>query len=63
MIVENEYFENVTRRELVKITKLDEKTLTYKVIYSDAYNPKTEFVNTIVRFNNIYVKINNPTQW
>lgn len=63
MIVENEYFENVTRKQLVKVTKSEGNTLTYKVIYTDVYNSKTEFVNTKKRFNNLYLKVNNPTQW
>ena len=63
MIKENEYFENVTRKQLVKVTKSEGNTLTYKVIYADAYNTKTEFVNTKTRFSNLYLKVNNPTQW
>jgi hypothetical protein len=63
MINENEYYENVTRKQLVKVIKSEDNTLTYKVIYSDAYNTKTEFVNTKVRFNNIYLKVNNPVNW
>ena len=63
MIVENEYYENVSRKQLVKVIKSEGNTLMYKVIYSDAYNTKTEFVNTKVRFNNIYVKVNNPVNW
>ena len=63
MIVENDYYENVTRKQLVKVTKSEGNTLTYKVIYADAYNTKTEFVNTKTRFSNLYLKVNNPTQW
>jgi hypothetical protein len=63
MIVENEYYENVTRKQLVKVIKSEGNILTYKVIYSDAYNTKTEFLNTKTRFNNLYLKVNNPVQW
>lgn len=63
MINENEYYENCTRKQLVKVTKSEGNTLTYKVIHADAYNSKTEFVNTKTRFNNLYLKVNNPTQW
>ena len=63
MINENEYFENVTRKQLVKVIKSEGNTLTYRVIHSDAYNSKTEFVNTKKRFENLYIKVNNPVNW
>lgn len=63
MIVENEYYQNCTRKQLVKVIKVDSNTLTYKVIHADVYNSKTEFVNTKTRFNNIYLKVNNPINW
>ena len=63
MIKENEYYENVSRKQLVKVIKVDSNTLTYKVIHADCYNTKTEFVNTKTRFNNIYLKVNNPINW
>lgn len=63
MINENEYFENVTRKQLVKVIKVESNTLTYKVIHSDVYNVKNEFVNTKKRFNNLYLKVNNPSRW
>lgn len=63
MIVENDYYENVSRKQLVKVIKVDSNTLTYKVIHADVYNSKTEFVNTKTRFNNIYLKVNNPINW
>lgn len=63
MINENEYYQNCTRKQLVKVIKSEGNILTYRVIHSDCYNTKTEFVNTKVRFSNIYLKVNNPTQW
>ena len=63
MINENEYYQNCTRKQLVKVIKVDSNTLTYKVIHADVYNSKTEFVNTKKRFNNLYLKVNNPAQW
>ncbi len=63
MIVENDYYENVSRKQLVKVIKVDSNTLTYKVIHADVYNSKTEFVYTKTRFNNIYLKVNNPINW
>lgn len=63
MIVENEYYQNCTRKQLVKVIKVDSNTLTYKVIHADVYNSKTEFVNTKKRFNNLYLKVKNPVQW
>lgn len=63
MINENEYYQNCTRKQLVKVIKVDSNTLTYKVIHADVYNSKTEFVNTKKRFNNLYLKVKNPVQW
>ena len=63
MINENEYYENCTRKQLVKVTKSEGNTLMYKVIHADVYNSKTEFVNTKKRFNNLYLKVKNPVQW
>jgi hypothetical protein len=63
MIKENEYYQNCTRKQLVKVIKSEGNTLTYRVIHSDCYNTKTEFVNTKKRFENIYLKVNNPSRW
>jgi len=63
MINENEYYQNCTRKQLVKVIKSEGNALTYRVIHSDCYNTKTEFVNTKKRFENIYLKVNNPSRW
>ncbi len=59
----NKYYSNSTRKQLVKVIHEDESTLTYKIVQSDVYNPKNEFVNTKERFNNLYNHVKQVSQW
>lgn len=59
----NEYYSNATRKQLVKVIQEDESTLTYKIVQSDVYNPKNEFVNTKERFKNLYTIVTNPSKF
>lgn len=59
----NEYYSNSTRKQLVKVIHEDASTVMYKVIESDVYNSKDEFLNTKKRFNNLYNHETNPVKW
>lgn len=59
----NEYYSNSTRKQLVKVIHEDASTVMYKVIKSDVYNSKNEFLNTKERFNNLYTIVTNPEKW
>jgi len=59
----NKYYSNSTRKQLVKVIHEDASTVMYKVIKSDVYNSKDEFLNTKERFNNLYTIVTNPEKW
>jgi hypothetical protein len=50
-------YENVTRPQIVKVTGYSKLELSYEVTTSTTNNPKTTFICTIARFNNLYVKL------
>lgn len=59
----NKYYSNSTRKQLVKVIHEDASTVMYKVIESDVYNSKSEFLNTKERFNNLYTIVTNPSKF
>ena len=50
-------YENVTRPQIVKVTGVSQRELSYEVITKTSENSKTTFICTIERFNNLYVKL------
>jgi hypothetical protein len=51
------FYENVTRPQIVQITKMNNTDVHYQVVKTTADDAKVSFICSIARFNNIYVKI------